>query len=54
MERYSPLAGGPVMLFPEPDADTAAAGEGRKKGVNSVSEVKMFVDIRWMKVTLLS
>lgn len=29
MERYNPLAGGPDMLLPEPDADTAAAGEGR-------------------------
>ncbi len=33
MERYSPLAGGPDMLLPEPDADTAAAGRGREESV---------------------
>lgn len=31
MERYSPLAGGPDMLLPEPDADTAAAGGERER-----------------------
>lgn len=34
MERYSPLAGGPDMLLPEPDADTAAAGGGREESVS--------------------
>lgn len=33
MERYSPLAGGPDMLLPEPDADTAAAGQGTENSV---------------------
>lgn len=42
MERYSPLAGGPDMLLPEPDADTAAAGEGRQESV----KCKMNAEVR--------
>lgn len=43
MERYSPLAGGPDMLLPEPDADTAAAGEGGEESVRGKrkAEVRM-------------
>lgn len=50
MERYSPLAGGPDMLLPEPDADTAAAGGEGEEGVRGERRFKVRMD--WYRYDL--